>query len=51
MEQHAVVTGGASGIGAAVVKRLVARGLRVSVFDVNLPAAQTRDESSAVRAA
>ncbi|MGW5381248.1 SDR family NAD(P)-dependent oxidoreductase [Nocardia sp. NPDC003963] len=34
---HAVVTGGASGIGAAVVERLRARGLRVSVFDLGEP--------------
>jgi len=31
--QHAVVTGGASGIGAAVVERFIDRGLKVSVFD------------------
>ncbi|WFR72352.1 SDR family NAD(P)-dependent oxidoreductase [Prescottella defluvii] len=35
--EHAVVTGGSSGIGAAVVDRLLARGLRVSVFDLNEP--------------
>ncbi|MEV3964415.1 SDR family oxidoreductase [Nocardia sp. NPDC050193] len=31
---HAVVTGGASGIGAAVVERFLERGLKVSVFDL-----------------
>lgn len=31
---HAVVTGGASGIGAAVVNRLLARGLRVTSLDL-----------------
>lgn len=35
---RAVVTGGASGIGAAVVNRLLARGMQVSVFDLNEPA-------------
>ncbi|MEU1957152.1 SDR family NAD(P)-dependent oxidoreductase [Nocardia rhamnosiphila] len=34
---HAVVTGGASGIGAAVVERFRARGLQVSVFDLGEP--------------
>lgn len=38
VEHHAVVTGGASGIGAAVVERFVDRGLRVSVFDLGEPA-------------
>ncbi|MFE7244058.1 SDR family NAD(P)-dependent oxidoreductase [Streptomyces sp. NPDC057580] len=32
--EHAVVTGGASGIGAAVVDRLCGRGLAVTVFDL-----------------
>ncbi|WP_280507345.1 SDR family NAD(P)-dependent oxidoreductase [Nocardia flavorosea] len=31
---HAVVTGGAGGIGAAVVGRFLDRGLKVSVFDL-----------------
>ncbi|MEI3849603.1 MULTISPECIES: SDR family NAD(P)-dependent oxidoreductase [unclassified Microbacterium] len=31
---HTIVTGGASGIGAAVVERLLARGGRVTVFDL-----------------
>ncbi|MGW0002663.1 SDR family NAD(P)-dependent oxidoreductase [Nocardia grenadensis] len=34
---HAIVTGGASGIGAAVVERFRAGGLRVSVFDLGEP--------------
>ncbi|MBM4480772.1 SDR family oxidoreductase [Rhodococcus hoagii] len=38
--RHAVVTGGSSGIGAAVVDRFLARGLRVSVFDLDVPAAR-----------
>jgi len=37
--RHAVVTGGASGIGAAVVDRFLARGLQVSVLDLNEPVA------------
>ncbi|MFD4405277.1 SDR family NAD(P)-dependent oxidoreductase [Nocardia sp. NPDC058499] len=35
--RHAVVTGGSSGIGAAVVERLIERGLMVSVFDLTAP--------------
>src|SRR5690606_19106680 len=35
--RHAVVTGGSSGIGAAVVERLIERGLMVSVFDLTRP--------------
>ena len=35
-----VVTGGASGIGAATVKRFVAEGAEVSILDRDLPAAQ-----------
>ncbi len=35
---HAVITGGASGIGAAVVSRLRARDIFCTVLDLNLPA-------------
>jgi NAD(P)-dependent dehydrogenase (short-subunit alcohol dehydrogenase family) len=42
--EHAVVTGGASGIGAGVVERLQERGLAVTVFDAD-PAALERIES------
>lgn len=41
--RHAVETGGSSGIGAAVVERLVDRGLTVSVFDLRAPA-EPRDD-------
>ena len=34
MNEHVVVTGGASGIGAAVVRLLLDRGCRVTVFDL-----------------
>lgn len=34
---HAVVTGGSSGIGAAVVDRFLDRGMKVSVFDLHEP--------------
>jgi NAD(P)-dependent dehydrogenase (short-subunit alcohol dehydrogenase family) len=37
MSEHAVVTGGASGIGAAVVARLLERGVRVTVLDLADP--------------
>ena len=36
----AVVTGGASGLGAATVRRLAARGVRVAVFDLNAEAGE-----------
>ena len=36
-----VVTGGASGIGAAIVRRLAAEGAQVALFDVNESAAET----------
>lgn len=38
MSQHAVVTGGSSGIGAAIVNRLASSGLQVTVLDRNEPA-------------
>jgi len=46
MEQHfgglvAIVTGGASGIGAAVVKELIDHGARVAVLDVNVDSADS----------
>lgn len=36
----AVITGGASGLGAAVAQRLAAFGVNVTLFDTNLKAAQ-----------
>ncbi|WP_427004848.1 SDR family NAD(P)-dependent oxidoreductase [Pseudarthrobacter sp. H2] len=36
--EHIIVTGGASGIGAAVVELLAARGARVTIFDLQEPA-------------
>src|SRR5581483_7088557 len=36
----AVVTGGASGLGAATARRLAARGVKVALFDVNEPAGE-----------
>lgn len=38
--RHALVTGGASGIGEATVKELVRAGAHVWIADINLPAAQ-----------
>lgn len=38
--RHALVTGGASGIGEATVKELVRSGAHVWIADINLPAAQ-----------
>ena len=35
--KHIAITGGASGIGAAVVQLLVAQGHHVSAFDINPP--------------
>ena len=45
-ELHAIVTGGASGIGAAVVRRLLAGGARVAVLDLDIATASS--ESFAV---
>src|SRR5256885_17229494 len=36
----AVVTGGASGLGAATARRLAAKGVRVALFDLNETAGQ-----------
>lgn len=36
----AIVTGGASGLGAATARKLAARGARVAIFDLNLEAGQ-----------
>jgi NAD(P)-dependent dehydrogenase (short-subunit alcohol dehydrogenase family) len=47
--EHALVTGGSSGIGWAVVQRLLDRSLDVSVLDLNPPAEPHRAGSSAVR--
>ena len=44
----AVVTGGASGIGAAIAKRLRAAGARVAVFDLRADAAEHADLAVAV---
>jgi len=40
-ELHAIVTGGASGIGAAVVRRLLAGGARVAVLDLDIATASS----------
>lgn len=42
-DQHVIVTGGSSGIGAAVVELLQSRGVRVTIFDVHPPAAAGPD--------
>ena len=51
--RHALVTGGASGIGEATVKELVRAGAFVSIADINLPAAEALasaiDSAQAVR--
>jgi 3-oxoacyl-[acyl-carrier protein] reductase len=46
--QNAVVTGGASGIGAAVVERLASEGAAVSVWDRSSPKAGRQAESVAL---
>jgi 2-keto-3-deoxy-L-fuconate dehydrogenase len=43
--RHALVTGGASGIGEATVRELVRAGAFVRIADINLPAAQALAES------
>src|SRR5579885_2663446 len=43
--RHALVTGGASGIGEATVKELVRAGAFVTIADINLPAAQALSQS------
>ena len=43
--RHALVTGGASGIGEATVKELVHAGAFVTIADINLPAAQALSQS------
>ena len=39
-DQAAIVTGGASGLGAATVRRLAAQGAKVAVCDLNADLAQ-----------
>lgn len=39
--RHAVITGGASGIGAAIARRLAASGARVAIWDLDPGAAKT----------
>ena len=43
--RHALVTGGASGIGEATVKELVRAGAFVSIADINQPAAEALSQS------
>src|SRR4051812_15911777 len=43
--RHAIVTGGASGIGEATVKELVRAGAFVCIADINLPAAEALAQS------
>lgn len=49
--QHAIVTGGATGLGLAITKRLLASGARVSVWGIDEGAARDLDtgENSSVR--
>ena len=44
-ERHAIVTGGASGIGEATVKELARAGATVWIADLNLPAAEALAQS------
>ncbi len=41
----AIVTGGASGIGLGIVRRLLARGYRVAVWDINVEALQALEQA------
>ncbi len=43
-DKHILVTGGASGIGLAIVKRFVNEGARVCILDLNMPAKGTLNE-------
>lgn len=43
--RHAVITGGASGIGAAIARRLAASGARVAIWDIDPKAAQVVADS------
>ena len=40
-DQAAIVTGGASGLGAATARKLAAQGAKVAVFDLNAKLAET----------
>lgn len=44
-QKTAYVTGGASGIGLALVKMLVSRDIKVAISDLNLPGAQAAAQS------
>ncbi|MDU6833891.1 MAG: SDR family NAD(P)-dependent oxidoreductase, partial [Bradyrhizobium sp.] len=39
-DQAAIVTGGASGLGAATARKLAAQGAKVAVFDLNAKLAE-----------
>lgn len=43
----AIVTGGASGMGQIIARRLAAQGARVAIFDVNDPALEAAEQESA----